>query len=201
MRYVQLRLDAHEDPRLRRAGGCAFNVLNALARMVARESGADGHLAPRWCDIETIARWACETSELDVRDSLAKLQLEGAISGSLAEGLTIAPDLWCDYVNERLRKRLIRDKAVRADVEPAAAPVTCAECDDGMIKNSEGRYVKCCSCPRGRELARAVWATRQGERDSEARRSAEPERTGTGLPSGIQQELDGIIGRRKAGGE
>jgi hypothetical protein len=172
--------------------------------MIARESGADGVLAPRWCDVETIARWACETSELDVRDALGKLQTEGLVTGSLRDGLAIDPEIWSDYVNERLRKRLKRERTVRDEIAPAATagPTSCGQCKDGMLYRDDGRFERCCSCPRGRELARAVYATRQGERDSAARRSADTaRRSEKPAPTPIQHELDGMLRRRKAGGE
>lgn len=199
---MQLRIDAHEDPRLRRAGGCAFNVLNALARMVARESGADGSLAPRWCDLETITRWACEDNQADVRDAIASLLVEGAVSGSLQAGLTIASDLWADYVNERLRKRLGREQLVKQAAGISTSPAACCgTCTDGMHLNADGSYGKCCDCPRGREIARVVHAVREGERESEARRAADTGPRGGG-PRPVQQILDGMGSRRrKASGD
>lgn len=199
MRYVQLRIDAHEDPRLRRAGGVAFNVLNALARLIAREAGADGFLAPRWCDVDTIKRWACESSDLDVREALGALAVEGLVTGSLQDGLQIDPELWGDYVNERLRKRLARESKERKSATTAGPAQACSRCNDGMICRPDGSYIKCCACPRGRELARLVAMTREGERESARRKAMDTgQRSSTGLPTGIQGELDGIIGRRKA---
>jgi hypothetical protein len=182
----------------------AFNVLNALARMIARESGADGRLAPRWCDVETIARWACESSMLDVREAIGALMIEKIVTGSLQDGLTIAPDLWADYVNERLRKRLQRESKTRTATEEISAgpEKSCSHCTDGMLLRENGRFAKCCTCPRGRELAGLVYAQREGEREAERRRKADTaERSTTAQPSGIQQELDGVLGRRKAGGD
>ncbi len=194
---MQLRIDAHEDPRLRRAGGCAFNVLNALARMVAREAGADGSLAPRWCDLETITRWACEENQSDVHDAIASLLVEGALTGSLAVGLTIEPDLWADYANERLRKRLGREREAKQASATGTGPAPCCStCRDGMHYHPNGDYAKCCECPRGREIARLVYAVREGERESEARKADDVGRRGGG-PRAIQETLKGMGGRRR----
>jgi len=121
VRYITRPLDLHEDPRLQRAGGCALNVLTAIAVLAAKRRGADGHLAPLWCRVDVIGRVACEENPQDVADAIGALLATEALAGSWERGLTIAPDLWVQFVGERMRHRLKREAALDEQAQAETA--------------------------------------------------------------------------------